>query len=28
VSAIASFYVLPAERLTDIVAAATPAPGG
>jgi hypothetical protein len=27
-SAIASFYVLPAERLTDIVAAATPAPGG
>jgi hypothetical protein len=27
-SAIASFYVLPAERLTDIVAAATPAPAG
>jgi len=27
-SAIASFYVVPAERLTDIVAAATPAPGG
>ena len=27
-SAIASFYVVPAERLTDIVAAATPVPGG
>jgi hypothetical protein len=26
-SAIASFYIVPAERLTDIVAAATPAPG-
>ena len=27
-SAIASFYVVPGERLSDIVAAATPAPGG
>jgi hypothetical protein len=27
-SAIASFYVVPVERLTDIVAAATPVPGG
>jgi len=27
-SAIASFYVVPAERLTDVIAAATPAPGG
>ena len=27
-SAIASFFVVPDERLTDIVAAATPAPGG
>ena len=27
-SAIASFYVVPAERLTEIVTAATPAPGG
>src|SRR5438552_18184573 len=27
-SAIASFYVVPAERLTDVAAAATPAPGG
>jgi hypothetical protein len=27
-SAIASFYVVPSERLTDIFAAATPAPGG
>lgn len=27
-SAIASFYVVPTERLTDIVAAATPAPAG
>ena len=27
-SAIASFYVVPAERLSDIIAAATPAPGG
>jgi hypothetical protein len=27
-SAIASFYVVPAERLTGIVVAATPAPGG
>jgi hypothetical protein len=27
-SAIASFYVVPDEHLTDIVAAATPAPGG
>jgi hypothetical protein len=27
-SAIASFYVVPGEHLTDIVAAATPAPGG
>jgi len=27
-SAIASFYVVPSERLTDLVAAATPAPGG
>ena len=27
-SAIASFYVVPAERVTGIVIAATPAPGG
>jgi hypothetical protein len=27
-SAIASFYVVPGERLTDIFAVATPAPGG
>jgi hypothetical protein len=27
-SAIASFYVAPDERLTDIIAAATPVPGG
>jgi hypothetical protein len=27
-SAIASFYVVPAERLTDVVTAATPVPGG
>ena len=27
-SAIASFYVVPSERLTDILAAASPAPGG
>jgi len=27
-SAIASFYVIPGERLTDIVGAATPAPAG
>ena len=27
-SAIASFYVVPDERLTDIIAAATPVPGG
>ncbi len=27
-SAIASFYVVPGERLSDVVAAATPAPGG
>ena len=27
-SAIASFYVVPGERLSEIVAAATPAPGG
>jgi len=27
-SAIASFYVVPGDRLTDILAAATPAPGG
>jgi hypothetical protein len=27
-SAIGSFYVVPSEHLTDIVAAATPAPGG
>jgi len=27
-SAIASFYIVPGERLTDIFAAATPAPGG
>jgi len=27
-SAIASFYIVPGERLTDVVAAATPAPGG
>ena len=26
--AIASFYVVPGDRLTDILAAATPAPGG
>ena len=27
-SAIASFYVVPGERLSDVVAAPTPAPGG
>src|ERR1700732_910957 len=27
-SAIASFYVVPAERMTDVVTAATPVPGG
>jgi hypothetical protein len=27
-SAIAAFYVVPGKRLTDVVAAATPAPGG
>ena len=27
-SAIASFYVVPAERLTDVVTAAIPVPGG
>jgi hypothetical protein len=27
-SALASFYVVPAERLTDVIAAATPVPGG